>query len=140
MGQSLNDNITLTPLQRIFNEKGDILKGLKCSDNGYAGFGEAYFSFIKKGFIKGWKKHTKMQLNIIVPSGQIKFYLLDEATKENKIIIIGNEDYSRLTVKPGVWMAFEGLDEQNMLLNIASIEHDPLEAVNEPLEKFLNYF
>ncbi len=140
MGQSLNDNITLTPLQRIFNEKGDILKGLKCSDNGYAGFGEAYFSFIKKGFIKGWKKHTKMQLNIIVPSGQIKFYLLDEATKENKIIIIGNEDYSRLTVKPGVWMAFEGLDEQNMLLNIASIEHDPLEAVNEPLEKFLHYF
>jgi len=37
-------------------------------------------------------------------------------------------------VKPGVWVAFRGLDKNNILLNIASIEHNPKESVNLPLD------
>ena len=40
------NNIVLSPLKIIDNTKGDILHGIKCSDVGYGGFGEAYFSKI----------------------------------------------------------------------------------------------
>ena len=61
------DGVILTPLKQIYNSKGDIFHAMKKSDKGFNGFGEAYFSTILKGEIKGWKKHTRMTLNIIVP-------------------------------------------------------------------------
>ena len=47
------DGILLTPLKVIHHPKGDIYHALKASSPGYQGFGEAYFSIIKKGDIKG---------------------------------------------------------------------------------------
>ena len=67
------DEIKLTTLKRVFNEKGDIFHVMKKSDEGFNGFGEAYFSSINKNTIKGWKKHTLMTLNIVVPIGEIEF-------------------------------------------------------------------
>ena len=65
------DGITLTPLRRIENPKGDIFHAMKASDTGFSGFGEAYFSTVNKSDIKGWKKHTKMTLNLIVVMGEV---------------------------------------------------------------------
>jgi dTDP-4-dehydrorhamnose 3,5-epimerase len=50
-------------------------------------------------------------------------------------------NYQRLTVPPGVWMAFKGQSQGlNMLLNIGSIPHDPAEADNLPLKNdLINY-
>ena len=67
------DGIILTPLKQIHNLKGDIFHAMKKSDICYDGYGEAYFSTIKTGDIKGWKKHTKMTLNLVVPLGEIEF-------------------------------------------------------------------
>ena len=49
------DGIILTPLKQIRTSKGSVLHAMKKGDEGYAGFGEAYFSTINKGDIKGWK-------------------------------------------------------------------------------------
>ena len=127
--------IVLTPLKQIYNPKGDIFHAMKKSDVGYAGFGEAYFSTVKKGIIKGWKKHIKMTLNLIVPVGKIKFVIYDEKTKEFFEVVLSKDNYYRLTVKPNLWMAFQGLNEFNMLLNLASIEHDPSEAITKELSE-----
>jgi dTDP-4-dehydrorhamnose 3,5-epimerase len=140
MEPGLNNKINITALKRIPTEKGDILHALKCSENDYKDFGEAYFSCVNKGSIKGWKKHSLMQLNLIVPLGNIKFYLFDEDFNSAHTIILGSNNYCRLMVKPGVWVAFEGVDENNILLNIASIEHNPDEAINKPVEYFMKYF
>jgi dTDP-4-dehydrorhamnose 3,5-epimerase len=129
------DEITLTPLKKIYNTKGDIYHAIKKSDDGFNGFGEAYFSTIHKNEVKGWKKHTKMSLNLIVPMGEIKFVIYNKRTKEFFSAILSQGNYQRLTVRPGVWVAFKGLDEKNMLLNIASIEHDPNEAINIELSE-----
>ena len=40
----------------------------------------------------------------------------------------------RLTVSPGLWLAFKGLGEDNLVLNIADIRHNPIEADNRDLE------
>ncbi len=129
------DKVIVTPLKQIFHPKGDVYHGMKRSDPGYAGFGEAYFSTIHKGEIKGWKKHTRMTLNLIVVSGEIEFVVYDEAQKEFFSVKLSKNNYQRLTVKPGAWVAFRGTGEHNMLLNIADLEHDPQEAVNIPLEE-----
>ena len=69
MGRIKVDGVLVTPLKKINNSKGDILHALKKSDPDFSNFGEAYFSIIKKGEIKGWNRHKKMTINLIVPVG-----------------------------------------------------------------------
>ena len=54
------DGVILTPLKKIPNANGDVLRAMKASDKGFVGFGEAYFSCLNQGATKGWKKHNKM--------------------------------------------------------------------------------
>jgi dTDP-4-dehydrorhamnose 3,5-epimerase len=129
------DGVIVTPLKQIHNQKGDIFHAMKKSDNGFVQFGEAYFSTIHKDDIKGWKKHTEMILNLVVPVGKIEFVVHDESTKEFFNVELSQENYQRLTVSPNLWMAFRGIDEKSMLLNLASIEHDPNEAINIDLKE-----
>lgn len=129
------DGVILTPLKQIFNPKGDVFHAMKKSDNGFDGFGEAYFSTINKDDIKGWKKHTQMTLNLVVPMGEIEFVVYYENTKEFFSVKLSQNNYQRLTVKAGLWMAFRGIGDDNMLLNLASIEHDPSEAMTAKLDE-----
>lgn len=124
------DGVILTPMKQIHHPKGDVFHAMKKSDLGFRGFGEAYFSTINFGDIKGWKKHTEMTLNLLVPFGEIEFVLYDENIKDFFNVRISRNNYQRLTVRPGLWMAFKGIGEFNILLNLASIEHEPREAVN----------
>lgn len=131
------DKIIVTPLKQIFHPKGDIYHAMKKSDDGFEGFGEAYFSTINKNEIKGWKKHTLMTLNLVVPIGEIEFVVYNEENKEFFSIKLSQNNYKRLTVKPNVWVAFRGIGEHNILLNLASIEHNPSESVNIELEEIV---
>ncbi|MEI8602893.1 dTDP-4-dehydrorhamnose 3,5-epimerase family protein [Shewanella sp. PP-Sp27a-2] len=125
----------VTKLKRIPHDKGDIFHAIKCSDEGFTSFGEAYFSSVNFKDVKGWKKHTRMVLNLIVPVGSVRFVLFDdrkESLTNGKFfeVTISRDNYVRLTVPLGVWVAFQGVDDGlNLLLNIASIEHDPTESI-----------
>ena len=126
------DGVILTPLKQIHHPKGDVFHAMKKSDAGFNGFGEAYFSTIHKSDIKGWKKHTLMTLNLIVPLGEIEFIIYNGTTFFSTKL--SQTNYQRLTIAPNLWVAFRGLQTTNMLLNLANIEHDPLEAENCILE------
>ena len=133
------EGVSLTPLNEILNEKGNIFHALKATDKTFVSFGEAYFSNVNFGAIKGWKKHTKMFLNLIVPLGTIKFVLFDDRELSTTFgqyqeVEIGESNYQRLFVPPGIFMSFQGIDlHRSMLLNIASIPHDPTESVIKEL-------
>lgn len=131
-----NNGLFLTKLSRIQNPKGDILHALKCSDKSFSGFGEVYFTEIKKDQIKGWKKHSEMIMNLIVPIGTVKFYVWDNVNKKGCTASIGDENYARLTIPKGNWVAFSGRSNYNLVLNVGSIEHDPSESQNVDLETF----
>jgi dTDP-4-dehydrorhamnose 3,5-epimerase len=131
------DGVVLTPLKQIYHPKGDIFHVMKKSDYGFSEFGEAYFSTIKKDDIKGWKKHTKMVMNLVVPIGEIEFVIYDEKSKDFFNIKISSKNYQRITIEPNMWVSFRGLAEYNMLLNIASLEHDPTEAINIDLSEII---
>jgi dTDP-4-dehydrorhamnose 3,5-epimerase len=132
------DGVILTPLKKIYHPKGDIFHAMKKSDIGFEGFGEAYFSTIGKDDIKGWKKHLRMTLNLIVVTGRIEFVIYDEIKNEFFSEILSKDNYQRLTISPNLWVSFKGALEDNILLNLASIEHDPYEAINKELN-YINY-
>jgi dTDP-4-dehydrorhamnose 3,5-epimerase len=135
---NLADAAFLTPLKIIAHPKGDIFHALKASEASFEGFGEAYFSTIHAGVTKGWKKHLRMHMNLVVPVGCIAFHVHNEARGTTKVFTLSHDNYQRLTVPPGNWLAFEGLsDGLSMLLNIADLEHDPDEAVNVDLNRFV---
>ena len=131
------DGVTLTPLKHIVLEKGDVLHALKATDDTYSGFGEAYFTQIRYGFIKGWKRHNKMTLNLVVIHGKVKFIVYDQVNNLFEEIVLSPEDnYQRLTLAPGLWMAFQGLsDGISTILDIIPNPHDPEEADNMDLSE-----
>lgn len=137
------EGVIITPLKEIYNEKGNILHVIKFNDETFVNFGEAYFSEVNFGKIKGWKKHTIMFLNLVVPIGEIKFVLFDDRENSKSYgkfweVIIGRSNFQRLTVPPGIFIAFQGLStDLNMLINIASIPHDPTESINKELLEIL---
>jgi len=130
------DGITLTPLRTISHPQGDVLHAMKKTDVGFAGFGEAYFSSINQNDIKGWNKHTEMTLNLVVVKGEVEFVVYNES--DFFTVKLSRNNYQRLTVKSNLWLAFRGLSDENMLLNLASIEHNPNENESVDLDTF-NY-
>ena len=73
MGDVVKSKPYLTELKIIEQTQGYVMHGMRSSDGSCAGFGEAYFSTVNNGMIKGWKLHRKMTLNLIVPHGEIRF-------------------------------------------------------------------
>ncbi len=128
------DGVILTPLKKILHLDGDIFHAMKASDKSYFGFGEAYFSSVNQHKIKGWKKHTKMTMNLIVAVGKIQFVVYDNESFFD--VILSKDNYQRLTVPPGLWVAFKGLSIENTLLNLSNIEHNPNESINSDLNSF----
>ena len=127
----------LTNVKKIKHPKGDVYHALKKSEPEFSTFGEAYFTTIKYNETKGWKRHKKMRLNLTVPVGNVKFSIYDDTQKKLDQLIIGEDNYKRLTIEPGAWVAFHGLSPGvNLILNIASCEHDPDEAENFELDHF----
>lgn len=122
------DQILLAPLARISVDGGDVLHALKHTDVGFIDFAEAYFSLVKPGAVKAWKRHLFMTLNLIVPVGSVSFVFFDEVDGFLNVEI-GSNHYCRLTVPPGVWFGFKGVSsETSMVLSIADIVHDPSEV------------
>ena len=140
MDEALINTIKCTPLKKITNPLGDVWHAIKSTEDTYVGFGEAYFSFINKGKIKGWKKHKKATLNLVVPVGEVKFYAYDENSNDRKSclvnFILSEDNYSRLTIPPGIWLAFKGIKRKNILLNVSDLPHDKNETIAKKLSSF----
>ena len=141
MGSIIKKEIIITPLKQVNVEGGNVLHALKNTDNGYHGFGEAYFSWIENGSIKAWKRHLRMTMNLIVPVGNVQFVFI---TDEGNLLvreIIGENNYVRITVPPGIWFGFKGeFAPKSLVLNLASITHDPDEVERLPKEVFNDKF
>ena len=131
--------IIIKPLKKFNLEEGDVLHALKASEDEFHGFEEAYFSTIKKNKIKAWKRHLLMTMNLIIPIGRVQFNFYDDKKNLLKNIIVGEDNYCRITVPPMIWFGFKGLSTHtSYILNISDVSHNPSEVEREPLS-FLNF-
>lgn len=131
MGAVGLEHITLTPLKRIATPGGDVMHAMKRNDQGFMGFGEAYFSWIESDAVKAWKMHEFMTLNLVVPLGKVRFVFIQSMrSKKFRVEEIGNENYARITVPPGIWFGFKGIaSPHSLVLNLADLPHDPTEVL-----------
>ena len=138
MDSKCNTNIhgvIVTPLKIIEDNRGAVMHMMKSTSIGYNGFGEVYFSVVKSGVIKGWKRHKKMTQNFVVPHGLIELIVIDHRKDsptlgQSQRIILGKpESYCRVTVPPRLWYAFKAISPTEAILtNCADLPHDPLES------------
>lgn len=127
-------DLIISPQNIIEVNEGNVFHAMKSTESTFKGFGEAYFSTVKPLAIKSWKRHNNMTLNLIVIFGEILFVIYDNRPNSisfgstQEVILGPSINYARMTVPPGLWVAFQGLSTSNsIMLNLADILHDPLE-------------
>lgn len=124
--------LLLTPERQIPTMGGAVFHALKQTSAGFSGFGEAYFSIVDEGSVRDWKRHSRMTLNLVVPVGRIAFLLAERdgsSWKSFHYVVLGPDNYARLTVSPHWFMTFAGLGPgPSVLMNVADMVHDPDEA------------
>lgn len=129
------DGVQVTPKRIIADERGSVMHVLRSDQPQFLGFGEVYFSTVKPGVVKAWKLHTRMTMNVAVPTGRVRFVLYDarrDSPTHGQVqeVVIGSGNYALLTVPPGVWNGFRGEDEsESLLVNCSNILHDPAEGL-----------
>ena len=131
--------IKLFPLKKISNQLGHIYHAVKNDDEGFNNFGEAYFSIINQGMIKGWNKHKLMNLNLFVPHGEVKFVICNRVNKDNQKffeIKLSPKNYFRLSIESGLWFAFKCISNYNsIILNVSDLKHNPSEMEKIDINK-----
>lgn len=127
--------VVITPLKIIEDDRGAVMHMMRCDSVGFQQFGEVYFSLVKPGVVKGWKRHTEMTQNVTVPHGNIKLVIVDyrdgSATyNQSQTILLGwPSHYCRVTIPPRVWYAFQAVSTTDAILaNCADMSHDPDES------------
>ena len=124
----------------VKNKKGDILKFLSRKDFYYKGFGEVYFSEIKKNKIKGWNYHKKNISLLLVPSGKVEFFFVDGRiksktynTKEKSTL--SKKNYKIILVPPRIWFCFRSLTKLSIVANCINNPHNDKETLKASIIK-----
>lgn len=132
------NGVALIPLKIIRDDRGAVMHMLRADAPHFQSFGEIYFSLVNPKVVKAWKRHHRMTLNLAVVVGSIKLAIYDDrpdsptrgATQE---IIFGPENYTLVTVPPGVWYGFSCHgDSPALMANCATTPHDPTESDSLP--------
>jgi dTDP-4-dehydrorhamnose 3,5-epimerase len=141
-GSRAIEGVSITPLRRLPDERGAIFHMLRADDPEFERFGEIYFSLVYPGVVKAWHLHHRMTLNYAVPVGMVKLVLYDgrrNSASEGVLteLFVGEQNYVRVTIPPGVWNGFKGMGTTPALVaNCATIPHDPDEI--ERVDPFAN--
>lgn len=129
------EGVLIEPLKVFADERGKVMRMLRTDAPHFTRFGEIYFSTIKPGVVKGWKKHLKMTQHFAVPAGAVRIVLFDARERsstrgETQEFLLGEERYALLRVPPEVWYSFGSLgDAPAMMANCTDMVHDPSEVV-----------
>jgi dTDP-4-dehydrorhamnose 3,5-epimerase len=127
--------VVVEPLRQIKDERGRVMHMLRCDSALFERFGEIYFSVVKPGAVKAWRRHQQMTLNYAVPMGQIKLVLYDDrlgspTAGRFQELFIGQDNYLLVKIPPGIWYGFQGQgDSETLLANCATLPHDPGEIM-----------
>ena len=125
----------LINLREIKNAKGNILKILNKNEKFFTKFGEAYLSQVKKNYVKAWKKHKKVNLNLTIVYGEVKFVIYDDFKNRYKKIVLKEKSKKKLYIPSGLWFGFKGLKKNNIILSISSGVTNEKEVLRKKLNE-----
>ncbi|HZN57731.1 MAG TPA: dTDP-4-dehydrorhamnose 3,5-epimerase family protein [Planctomycetota bacterium] len=138
--------VQLTPLKKICDERGRVQHLLRRDWPIFKSFGEAYFSVVHPGVVKGWHLHKVNTLNYTAISGMIKCVLYDARTDspthgEVNELFLGEHNYQLVTIPPGIWNGVKGISATESIIAIVLNEpYDPAEVVRvDPFQNDIPY-
>jgi dTDP-4-dehydrorhamnose 3,5-epimerase len=132
--QKIN-NVIITPLRKIPDERGCIMHMLRNDSPVYDKFGEIYFSVAYPGVIKGWHEHTLQVQNYCVVSGVIKLVLYDNrlnsSTYKNLMeLFVGDHNYCLITIPTGVINGYKCIGTTScMVANCSTLPYQEGEMI-----------
>jgi dTDP-4-dehydrorhamnose 3,5-epimerase len=107
---------------------------LSKKDKFFSGFGEVYFSEIKKNKTKGWNLHKKNTCILSVPFGSVVFNFIDgrinkKTHKNVKKVVLSKKNFKIIVVPPGVWFSFKSLTHISIVANCINKVHSDQETL-----------
>ena len=121
--------IKVIKLKKFNNPIGDTMKYLSKKSSFFKGFGEVYFSEIKKNKIKGWNYHKKYWCLLCVPFGKVKFNFKNQLNSKVKSITIGKKNYSVIIVPPKIYFSFKSEVANSLVVNTINGVHNENETI-----------
>ena len=135
------EGVIVQPLKQITDDRGSILHMISKDSELFTKFGEIYFSEIRSGVIKAWKRHKKQTQNLAVPISKIRLVIFDPrlgSKTQGKIkeYQLGRPNhYMLIQVPPMVWYGFQALGDQTALIaNCSDQLHNPEEKESLPAD------
>lgn len=132
----IND-VTITPLKIISDERGKVMHMLRNDSKIFTNFGEIYFSTVFKNMIKAWHLHKEATLNYACVKGEVKLVLFDNREESStkgiyQELILNQKNYSLITIPPNIWNGFKGLhDDESIIANCLTLPHNEKEMVRK---------
>lgn len=142
MNQNQINGLFVQPLKIIKDDRGSVLHMLRSDSPSFRSFGEVYFSEVKPGVVKAWKKHLRMMQYFAVPSGVMKLVVYDDRADSPTCgnfaeLILGRPDnYNLVIVPPLVWYGFQSISAcPSLMANCADLPHDPEESMKRDIDE-----
>lgn len=131
--------VSVTELRQIEDDRGAVLHMVRADAPDFSHFGECYFSEVKPGAVKAWKRHRLQTQRLAVPVGRVRLALLDDrdfGAARIHVVELGRPDaYVLVRIPPGVWYGFSCVGGSPALVaNCADRPHDPAESETRPTD------
>jgi len=123
-GKPLIEGVKVKPLSVIPDERGRLMEMLRCDDDIFVKFGQAYITTAYPGVVKGWHYHKIQVDHFVVIKGMMKVVLFDprEDSPTNGVVnefFMGEHNPILLQIPTWVCHGIKCIGEQEaILLNI----------------------
>lgn len=132
------EGVKVIQKKQIIDERGKIMHMVRNDDEHFTKFGEVYFSYSHPNTVKAWHLHKRMTVNYVCVIGKIKLVLFDDRFESKtkgtlQEIYLTTENYSLVSVPPGIWNGFKSLDNKfSIIANCSDIPHESEEMLRKP--------
>ena len=110
------EGVKIKKLKVIPDERGRLMEMLRCDDDFFTKFGQAYVTAAYPGVVKGWHYHKIQEDNMIIIKGMMKVVLYDDRSnsktyKEVNEFFVGEHNPALIHIPIGVLHGFKCISE-----------------------------
>jgi dTDP-4-dehydrorhamnose 3,5-epimerase len=124
------DGVWTKRLSVIPDDRGRLMEILRCDDEGFTRFGQAYISTTYPGVVKAWHLHERQDDNFCCVSGMVKLVLhdgRDGSPTRGKVseYFIGDHNPMLVRVPAGVHHGWKCIsDSESIVVNLPNEPYD----------------
>ncbi len=134
------DGIQIKQLNRHADERGYLMEMLRCDDEMFGKFAQAYVSMNYPGVIRAWHYHKKQDDIWVCVKGMIKAVVYDSREDsptfgEVSEFFLGHDNPIMLKIPVGTMHGYKTVGvEPSLLVNFPSELYDPKDEYREPYD------